>query len=170
MIQRRQTVYLFLTAALLVITYFVPLGTFIGEKDSLVLYIYKIESLVPGLGMPFEPYFILPLFALLSLIIAVSLIAIFVYKNRRVQLLLVRFMLLLLLSYIGIYFFYYLDVLEAKSGGLAYYEYGLAIPSTSIIIPTIIFILPVIAAALLFMASHGIIRDEKLIRSADRLR
>jgi len=50
----------------------------------------------------------------------------------------VRFMLLLLLSYIGIYFFYYLDVLEAKSGGLAYYEYGLAIPSTSIIIPTII--------------------------------
>lgn len=170
MIQRRQTVYLFLTAALLVITFFVPLGTFIGEKDSLVLYIYKIESLVPGLDLAFSPYFVLPLFSLVTLVIVIALITIFMYKKRRVQLLLVRFMLLLLLFYIGIYFFYYLDVLEANSGGLASYDYGITIPETNIIIPTIIFTLPVVSGILLFMASYGIKRDEKLIKSADRLR
>ncbi len=170
MIQRQQSIYLFLAALLLVITYFVPLGTFIGEKNSLVLYVYQLVSLVPGLETSFNPYFVLPLLALLSTIVALMLITIFVYKNRRVQLLLVRLLLLLLLFYIGIYFFYYLDVLEAASGGVAQYKYGLAIPETSFIIPTVIFILPVMSAALLFMASRGIIKDEKLIRSADRLR
>jgi len=170
MIQRQQSVYLFLAAILLAITYFVPLGTFIGEKNSLVLYIYKLVSLVPGLSVPFGPYFVLPLMALLSTIVAVMLITIFIFKNRRVQLLLVRLLLLLLLFYIGLYFFYYLDVLEAASGGLAQYEYGITIPETNIIIPTVIFVFPVISAFLLFMASRGIIKDEKLVRSADRLR
>ncbi len=79
-------------------------------------------------------------------------------------------MLLLLLFYIGIYFFYYLDILEEQSGSLASYEYGVEIPGIGMQIPTVIFIIPLVSAALLFMASRGIISDEKLIRSADRLR
>jgi len=170
MIQRKQSIYLFLAAALLLITFFVPLASFIGAKDSLVLYIYQVVSLVPGSGSEFSSYFILPLLVPVVLIVVISLISIFLYKKRKLQLLLVRFMLLLLLFYIGVYFFYYVDVLEKQSGSIANYEYGLEIPGIEIQIPTVIFIIPLVSAALLLMASRGIISDEKLIRSADRLR
>ena len=170
MIQRKQSIYLFLATALLVISYFVPLATFIGEKDSLVLYIYQLVSLVPDSDLALSSIFILPLFVPVTLIVVMSMVTIFLYRKRKLQLLLVRFMLLLLLFYIGIYFFYYLDVLEKQSGGLASYEYGLEIPGIEMQIPTVIFIIPLISAALFLMASRGIISDEKLIRSADRLR
>ena len=170
MIQRKQSLYLFFAAALLVISYFVPLSTFIGEKDSLVLYIYQIVSLVPDSELPFSSFFILPLFVPVTLIVVIAMITIFLYRKRKFQLLLVRFMLLLLLFYIGVYFFYYVDILEKQSGSIANYEYGLEIPGIEMQIPTVIFIIPLVSAALLFMASRGIISDEKLIRSADRLR
>lgn len=170
MIQRKQSVYLFFAAALLSITYFVPLSSFIGEKDSLVLYLYKVESLVPGFGSPFSSFFILPLFVPVTLIMIISIVTIFLYNNRKLQLTLVRFMLLLLLIYIGIYFFYYIDVLENQSGGYASYQYSVPILETGMQIPTVIFIIPLVSAMLLFMATRGITNDEKLVRSTDRLR
>lgn len=170
MIQRKQSIYLFLAGALLTITYFVPLSSFIGETDSLVLYIYKVVSLVPDSGSPFGPYFVLPLLATITLIVLLSIVTIFLYKSRKVQLTLVRFMLLLLLLFIGEYFFYYIDALESKSGGFAIYEYGLTIPGMEMQIPTIVFLIPLASAMFLFMAARGIVSDEKLIRSTDRLR
>lgn len=170
MIQRKQSVYLFLAAALLSITYFVPLSTFIGEKDSLVLYLYHVESLVPGFSSPFSSFFILPLIIPVTLIVIISIVTIFLYKNRKVQLILVRFMLLLLLIYLGVYFFYYIDVLENQSGGYPSYQYSVPILETGMQIPTVIFIIPLVSAMLLFMAVRGITNDEKLVRSTDRLR
>jgi hypothetical protein len=170
MIQRKQSVYLFLAAAILSVTYFFPLSSFIGETDSLVLYLYKVISLVPDSLVPLSPYFILPLFTIVSLVVVMSFVTIFLFKNRRVQLILVRFMLLLLLVYIGVFFFYYVDVLSNLSGGIASYPNGLTIPSTDIQIPTIVFIVPLVSAVLLFLASRGIIGDEKLVRSTERLR
>ncbi len=79
-------------------------------------------------------------------------------------------MLLLLLVYIGVYFFYFVEVLEEKSGGFASYMYSVPILETGIQIPTVIFIIPLVVAMLLTMASKGIRDDEKLIRSIDRLR
>jgi len=170
MIQRKQSIYLLFAAIILSITYFVPLSSFFGEKDSLVLNIYSVESLVPGFESPFSLYFNLPLIIPVTLIVVISIVTIFLYKNRKLQLLLVRFMLLLLLVYIGVYFFYYVDVLEAKSGGFASYMYSVPILETGIQIPTVIFIIPLVVAMLLTMASKGIRDDEKLIRSIDRLR
>jgi len=170
MIQRKQSIFLFFAGSLIALTYFVPLSSFIGETNSLVLYIYKVVSLVPGSEVPTSPYFVLPLLTLVTLIVMMSFLTIFLYKNRKLQLILVRFMLLLLLVYIGVYFFYYVDVLEIQSGGIATYEYAVSIPKTEIQIPTVIFLIPVVSAMLLFMASRGIISDEKLIRSTDRLR
>lgn len=170
MIQRKQSIYLFIAGALLSITYFAPLSTFIGEKDSLILYIYKVVSLVPDSGSPFGAYFVLPLLASVTLIVMLSIVTIFLYKNRKLQLIIVRFMHLFLLLYVGVYFFYYVDVLENQSGGYATYEYAVSIPGTGIQIPTVIFLVPVVSAMLLFMASRGIVSDEKLIRSTDRLR
>lgn len=170
MIQRKQSVYLFLAAAILSVTYFLPLSAFIGETDSLVLYVYRVISLVPDSQVPLSPYFILPLFTLVSMVVLMSFLTIFLFKKRRLQLLLVRFMLLLLLVYIGVFFFYYVDVLSNLSGGIPNYPNGLTIPSTEIQIPTIVFIVPLVSAVFLFMASRGIISDEKLVRSTERLR
>jgi len=170
MIQRKQSVYLFLAAAILSLTYFFPLAAFIGESDSLVLYVYKVISLVPDSQVPLSPYFILPMFTIVSLVVVMSFVTIFLFKNRRIQLILVRFMLLLLLAYIGVFFFYYVDILINLSGGIASYPNGLLIPSTEIQIPTIVFLVPLVSAVMLFMASRGIISDEKLVRSTDRLR
>ncbi len=170
MIQRKQTIFLFLAAALMFVTYLVPLANFIGEDNSLILTIFGVKSIVPGFESPVGVYFTLPLLTIVTTIILLSIIAIFMFKKRRIQLLLVRFMLLLLLSYIGLYFFYYSDTLENISGGLASYEYGIKIPGSGMQIPVVIFLLPLVAALLLFLASRGIIHDEKLIKSADRLR
>jgi uncharacterized protein DUF4293 len=170
MIQRKQTIYLFLAGALILISFFVPLATFIGETNSLVLYIYKVVSLVPGSETGVSPYFILPLLTIVPLITIISFLTIFLYKRRRSQLLMVRFMLLLDLTYIGLYFFHYNEVLEKLSGGIASYEYGVTIPGLEMQIPTIVFLLPLAIAMLLFLASKGIAKDEKLVRSTDRLR
>jgi len=170
MIQRKQSIFLFFAAAILSVTYFFPISTFIGESDSLVLYIYSVISLVPDSQVSLSPYFILPLFTIVSLVVTLSFVTIFLFNKRRVQLILVRFMLLLLLIYIGLYFFYYTEILENISGGIASYPNGLTLPTLEMQIPTIVFIVPLISAVLLFMASRGIISDEKLIRSTDRLR
>jgi len=170
MIQRKQSIFLFLAAAILSVTYLFPIANFIGETNSLVLYIYSVVSLVPDSVLPIGPYFVLPLLSLVTLITTLSIVTIFLFKNRRIQLFLVRFMLLLLLLYIGLFFFYYVEILENMSGGIASYPYGLTVPSTEIQMPTIIFIVPLASAILLFMASRGIISDEKLVRSIDRLR
>ncbi len=170
MIQRKQSIYLFFAAALLSVTYFVPLATFIGENDSLVLYLSKVESLVPGFNSPFGSLFNLPLFVSVTLIVIISIVTIFLYNKRKLQLILVRLMLLLLLIYIGVYFFYYIEVLENQSGGYASYPYSVPILETGMQIPTIIFIIPLVSAMLLAMAARGITNDERLIRSSDRLR
>jgi len=154
----------------MLISFFVPLAIFVGESNSLVLYLYKVEGLVPGIETGLSPYFILPLMTIVALIVVFSIVTIFLYKKRRVQLILVRFMQLLVLTYFGLYFFHYMDVLEKLSGGFASYEYGINIPGSTMQIPTVVFILPLVSALLLFMASNGIKNDEKLIRSADRLR
>lgn len=154
----------------MLVTFFVPLATFIGESNSLVLYLYKVEGLVPGIETGLSPYFILPLMTIVALIIIFSVVTIFLYKKRRGQLILVRFMLLLDLTYFGLYFFHYIDTLEQLTGGLASYSYGIDIPGSGIQIPTVVFVIPLVTALLLFMAANGIRSDEKLIRSADRLR
>lgn len=170
MIQRKQTVYLLVASVLMLLTFFAPIARFIGASNSLVLYIYKVEGLVPGVETGLSPYFIIPLLSISSLVVIISLLTIFLYKNRNRQLLLVRFMLLLVMAFFGLYFFYYMDILQNLSGGLASYDYGITIPGSAIEIPTIVFVIPLVTAVMLFLASRGIINDEKLVRSVDRLR
>ena len=170
MIQRKQTIYLFISAALMFVTFFFPIATFIGEDNSLIMTIFGVKSLVPGFESPVGLYFTLPLMTIVTTIVLLAFIAIFMFKKRRIQLLMVRFMLLLILSYFGLYFFYYVDTLEILSGGFASYEYGISIPGSGIQIPTMVFIIPLVSAVFLFLASRGIIHDEKLVRSTERLR
>lgn len=156
MIQRKQTVFLLLAAISLGLLYFFPLATFIGDKDSLVLYVYKLVSLVPDNTPNVPEYFLMPLLSLTILMILLSVVTIFMFKNRMRQLNFVRINLILLMIMIAVFFFYDANVLEDISGGIADYEAG--------------SYFPLIAFVFFILAYKGIMSDERLIRSADRLR
>lgn len=156
MIQRKQTIFLLLAAISLSTLFFFPLAKFIGDLDSLELYIYKVQSLVPD-HVPSFPA-ILPLImafmAVLMFLIAVA--SIFMYKNRKMQMFLVKSGIIVNIVLIAAFFFYYVKELEMATGALVSYEVGTYI----LLAPFVFFTL----------AYRGIVSDEKLIRSADRLR
>ena len=157
MIQRIQSIYLFLASLVLSLTFFFPIAEFIGLKDSLVLYVFKVVSLVPGSQNDYDLMFVMPLLAIVSLVILFSLVTIFLYKNRHGQLKIIRFSMLLIAIMIGTIFLYYYDILEETSGAVPdFVQVGAFAPLFSLLF--------------LFLAYKGVMKDVKLIRSADRLR
>lgn len=156
MIQRKQSVFLLLSAIASGLVFFFPLASFIGEKASLVMFVQHIDNLVPDAAAPYSLNFILPLLIGNSFIILFSLLTIFLYKNRKVQMQITKLNILLEVVFIGLFFLYYVDVLEKASGATASYDVGIFMPMISLI--------------LLVLAYRGIVQDERLVRSADRLR
>lgn len=156
MIQRKQSLFLFFAVISLVGLVFLPLANFFGEKGSWVLYTFYMESKVPDAVSAFGPYFLLPLLSIIVVVAFIALVAIFMFKNRKRQMMLVRFAIFMLIVEVGIFFLYYVNELEEATGGLVSPELG-------------IYLIP-LALIWLFLALRGIIADEKLIRSADRLR
>jgi len=157
MIQRIQSVYLLLASLVLSVTFFFPIAEFIGEKDSLILYVFKVVSLVPDSANVYDLMFIMPLLAIVSVTILFAIGTIFMFKNRHGQLKIIRFLMLMIAVMIGVIFLYYYDILEAASGAVPnFIQIGAFAPLVSLV--------------LLFLAYKGVMKDDKLIRSADRLR
>ena len=130
MIQRIQSVYLFLAAATGALMLALPLAS-AGKEDSDVY----VQTFVPAL-------------ILLILSCCVCLIAIALYKNRRLQM---NFCWLGILCF-GLTFsaaLYNVMEFDTKQPGL---------------------VLPSLAIILLIFAHKAIQKDDKLVRSADRLR
>ena len=157
MIQRIQSVYLLLATIAMGAAFYFPLADAIGSEDSLVLYTYKIVSLVPDQVPGFPAYFIYPMLGLSGLVFLFSFVTIFLYKTRMRQMMLVRTSVILLVVLIALFFFYYAPEMESVSGGVVAYN----VPGAYLPIASMIF---------LILASRSIMADEKLIRSADRLR
>lgn len=156
MIQRKQSLFLFFAVLSLAGLAILPLASFFGDQDSLIMYVYQIVSLVPDSNPDFGSLFLLPLLAVVLITVFGSFSAIFMFKNRKRQLMVVRLMIFLLIVAVGLFFLYYANALEQASGGLIVPELG-------------VYLIPV-ALILLFLAMRGIIADEKLIRSSERLR
>ena len=156
MIQRKQSLFLLLAVIASALTFFFPLAEFIGEKGSFVMFIHQVQDLVPDSANHYTLNFLLPLLSANSFVIIFSLIAVFLYKNRKVQMQIIKLNILLEVVLIGLFFFYYVDVLEKASGAIASYKAGVFMPMASLI--------------LLVLAYRGVVQDERLVRSADRLR
>jgi Na+-translocating ferredoxin:NAD+ oxidoreductase RnfA subunit len=93
-----------------------------------------------------------------ALTILMSIVALFSFKRRPVQMRLVRLGFLVNLSFI-VYLFFAIDKVNAelyKSSMDIFYHAG--------------FYMPVISLAFLFLAQRGIKADEALVKSLDRLR
>lgn len=157
MIQRIQTVYLFLAAIAMGATAYFPLADAIGINDSLVLFTYQVTSLVPDSSPNFPSYFMWPMMGISALVLLISIVAIFLFKNRTRQLNVLRVAVILLIVMIALFFFYYTPELERVSGGIV----GYGVPGAYLPIATFVFFV---------LAYKGIVSDIKLIRSAERLR
>jgi hypothetical protein len=147
MIQRIQSLYLLLAAILgAVISFYNPHLW----RAKLVNNNYRYFD-----GQSNYLYFIM-----LMIIIVLSLVAIFLYKKRKVQL---RLTIIDLLFCLGLIAVQYLEI--------AAFEQQLkdaAMLASSTYLPAAF--LPILLVILLFLAARGIFRDEKLVKSLDRLR
>ncbi len=149
MIQRIQSIYLFLATAAYVCLFFFPFATYTTASGTVDLSILGLTEN----GVPVERT--LPLLAGLILLIILSFSIIFLYKKRMLQSRLTAICLLLNVALIGGMFFYS-DNFEGKLKVMADFSIG-----------TYIVAVPIV---LLVLANRAIRKDELRVRAADRLR
>lgn len=148
MIQRLQSLYLFLSTAIGILCLLMPIGTFILE-DLPFAEIRNLSMSIDG-AYNFTPW---PLFAILVLATLLSFIAILLYKTRALQMRFCTFAIILLV------------------GWYAYLAYlGFSADEPLQFRPTVWTSLPFVMIVLNYLAFRGILKDELLIRSLDRLR
>lgn len=161
MIQRIQTVYLLLIVALGITLIFMPVLQLVTPEEAEELRIYELGA--SGLTLitneDCQPEVCLQgLWGLLlttALIPALALVDIFLYRKRLLQARLNIFLALLCLGYYGVLAIYIWQVKLALG-----VEWHL-IPWASI---------PLICFVLTLMATRRILKDEALVRAADRIR
>jgi hypothetical protein len=114
--------------------------------------------MVPGEASVFSFMTTLPLLLLNLLVGGLAVVTIFLYKNRMTQLKLVRIAILL----------------EIVSVFLVLFVYAKIIENTLRVIPEFLnekgIYFPLVSLVFLILAYRSIMKDEKLVRSVDRLR
>lgn len=155
MIQRSQSIYLFAVTVLMSILLFIPVVEFvINQEEILVLYGYGVKIYENGVDSHLFTAF--PLVFLTLIICMISLVNIFFFRKRGLQLRLCVLNILLLLGLMGLSFFYYKYTKNQFTINIDNFKLGA--------------VFPIIAIILTFLAFRGIRADEDLIRSYDRLR
>ncbi|PID69417.1 MAG: hypothetical protein CSA39_00510 [Flavobacteriales bacterium] len=144
MIQRIQSIYLLLSAVCsLGLTQFLVLW---GHQSDGVIYVFSLFK-SEELYLKIIPY----LFIFSG---ALSLITIFLFKNRRRQISLNRLNIIINFLLIGLVLYYLLTL----SGENIISEKGIGV------------VLPLVSVALLALANKAIKKDDDLVKSVDRLR
>lgn len=146
MIQRKQSLFLLIAFIATMVCLCSQVGSLVGDMSHADLYNLW---LVDGEGRhSFTPW---PLFATLMLAALLSLVTIFLYTRRKLQAqLCLLHMLLLVLWYV------LLAIMPQMAGGSLVLEWPAVLPAVSIILS--------------FMARKGVLADERLVRSLDRIR
>ena len=158
MIQRIQSVFLLLAFLAAVALFFFPLAGIYANTAAYKFYVYELKNMVPGEASMFSFMTTFPLLLLNILVAALSLASIFLYKNRVSQAKIVRLAILLDIVLIALIFFVYAKIIETNLLASPDYldEAGIYFPLISLIF--------------LILANRSILKDEKLVRSVDRLR
>ena len=152
MIQRKQTLFMLIAIILSVICLCLPVATFISQGISVPTEMYNLR-IVSGNGLcDFSSW---PLFALLLFTLLVGVWSIFAYRNRKLQARLCVVNVLVLIAWYIFFAIFSLNLLERLNA-----EFTVAIPAS----------FPAISIILYLMARRGVIADEKLVRSMDRIR
>ncbi len=150
MLQRIQTVYLFLVFVFCLLYILFPLATI--NVDSDLFKLKAFDAIVDEVNvLLLQAILLVVLFSIMVL----TIITTFKYKKRLFQIRLGKLNMLLLLVLIVLSFFY-IDSVKVHLNGEV--EYGAGI------------FFPVISMILILFANRAIRKDEELVRSADRIR
>ena len=158
MIQRIQTVYLSLAIIALSLLYFFPMAYFYSEKSCLRFYLTGVKNMAPDGAVPLSMGYISPLILCVLVIAILAGIAIAGYKNRPKQIQFTNIAVMLNILFILAIMFIYIPLIERRTGIKPDYASGMGI------------YLPIVSLMFLVLANRAIRRDEKLVRSSERLR
>jgi len=152
MIQRIQTIYLLLACVLCIVCMCLCIGHFHTDEGEHVGDLYNLWVHLADGHRSFKPW---ALFVLLLIPSTLSFLAIFMFRRRALQMRVCVFNMILL---VGWYICY---------GVFAYILGGVFEASFR---PSAIAAIPFASIVLLYLAFRGILKDEMLVKSLDRLR
>jgi len=155
MIQRIQSLYLLLAMVAIGLLFYFPVANYFSDMDCYRFSITEFTSLNPNVSSPFSKFFTFPLLINALALVILSGISIFYYKNRKLQINILNFNILFNIVLIVLLFFYTDKINKAIQ------------ISPEFAVGTF---LPLISLLFFVLASRNIRKDEKLVKSADRLR
>ena len=151
MIQRIQSLYLLVSTILGVVCLSLSLGRFSTEQGEHIADLFNLWVKTTETGeYSFSPW---ALFALLLVATTLTFLAIFLYKSRALQMRTLSLCIVLLIGYYS-YFVFFVLMSRGETN----------------FIPSPIAALPFVCIVLDYLAFRGILKDELLVRSLDRLR
>jgi hypothetical protein len=155
MIQRAQSIYLFLVVVLMSLFLLFPIADLItNESVTLKLYSYGLKRFTNGDSQKLMSAF--PLLILAVVIAIINFYDIFLFNKRTTQMRLCVYNILLMIGLIALSFYYFRVVNKAYE--IAYHNFKIAA------------IMPVFCIVLNIMAFSGIRKDELLVKTYERLR
>lgn len=149
MIQRKQTVYLLLALAALIVCLCLPIGKLTGNALGATASVYNIGIYAQG-KLAAHPL----LFVDIVIVASLTLIDIFLYNKRKLQIGICVANIVLCLAWYGYYAFMALGGLKALG------SFSMSFAAC----------LPFVAIVLFILARNGIKADENLLKSMDRIR
>lgn len=160
MIQRVQTIYMLASVIAILTMHFFWLASFAIPEATFSLNSLGLVCATKG----FETdRMVWELFIVLLLMVALPLINIFLYKNRKLQLRVLIYTIILNVLYYGLFFWecYRLkgEVAALSQGGVVDVHYNI-----------MMLLMPLVSIFALIMAARGVIFDIALIKSLERLR
>jgi len=157
MIQRVQTLFLALAAVAALLMFFFPIADFYsGTIGNYKLLATGLRCMDPDPKIHPSALFSLPLLVMVPGSIILSLITLFFYKKRPLQIKILAFNILINIVLVIVVFLFYMNSVEKLTGIAPAYEFGAFCPLISLLF--------------LVLANRFIRKDENLVRSADRLR
>lgn len=155
MIQRIQSVFLFLAVVFAGLLFVCPIASFDYGNDVMTLTILNVENQQDA--MYFSSTYTLPLLVVTILMIVVPLFTIFKFKNRNLQLKLSSLTVFLNAVFCGLIFLYYAsNIQKTIVSETVTYMFGAYIPLINMVLAV--------------LAMRWIKKDIELIKSVDRLR
>lgn len=155
MIQRAQSIYLFLVVVLMSFFLIFPIAILVTDQSvSLRLYSYGLKKIQNEENLHLMST--LPVLILAIVISIINFYNIFLFKKRTAQMRLCVYNILLMIGLVVLTFYYFR--FAYKSYNIAYHHFKIAA------------ILPVLCIVLNIMAFSGIRRDELLVKTYERLR
>lgn len=156
MIQRIQTVYLLLVFSLMLTLFFVPFAQFLGDGEQFQLTAWGIQSLTESGAMVLPTTY---MGVLLTFCTALPLVTIFLYRWRWVQ---IRLCIVEMVFLVGqqVYMTYYICKMSRIVNTA----------TTHSVNYSLVDVLPVVCLVLIFFAYRGVVKDETLIKSLNRIR